>query len=128
MNKPPKKREQDGNNMTDSETIKALECCKNKRCVNCPYDDVADKFAECSAKLVNDALDLINRQKAEIDEFNNSPILTKLCLMWKAEAIKEFAEKLKDRVSCIPQHHFTLAEVQYYIDNLAKEMTEETST
>ena len=56
--------------MTDNEIIKALECCKNKRCVSCPYDDVADKFAECSAKLVNDAHGLINRQKAEIERLS----------------------------------------------------------
>lgn len=114
--------------MTDNEIIKALECCKNKRCVNCPYDDVADKFAECSAKLINDALGLINRQKAEIESKNRQiGELVSFQRFCERKAIKEFAEKLKDRVSCIPQHHFTLAEVQYYIDNLAKEMTEETS-
>lgn len=115
--------------MTDNEIIKALGCCKNKRCVNCPYDDVADKFAECSTKLVNDALDLINRKKSEI-EMKNIQIgeLVSFQRFCERKAIKEFADKLKHIVIYIPQHRFTPAEVEYYIDKLAKEMTEETST
>lgn len=97
--------------------------------MSCPYDDVADKFAECSAKLVNDALDLINRQKAEIESKNRQigelVSFQKFC---EAKAIKEFADKLKHIVIYIPQHRFTPAEVEYYIDKLAKEMTEETNT
>ena len=56
--------------MTDNEIIKALECCgefHNKRdCSKCPYCNI--KIA-CSIKLKNDARDLINRQKAEIERF-----------------------------------------------------------
>lgn len=42
----------------------------------------------------------------------------------KAEAVKEFAERLKYRTCCIPQLHFTYGEVEYHIDNLVKEFTE----
>ncbi len=115
--------------MTDNEIIKALECCKNKRCVNCPYDDVADKFAECSAKLVNDALDLINRQKAEIESKNRQiGELVSFQRFCETKAVKEFAERLKNRICNIPQHHFTCGEVEYHIEALVKETTEETST
>ena len=44
----------------------------------------------------------------------------------KREAVKEFAERLKDKITCIPQHHFTLAEVLFDIYNLVKEMIGET--
>ena len=52
--------------MTDTEIIKALECCAygHKCCDVCPYDD--NGFF-CSDKMKKDAIDLINRQKTEID-------------------------------------------------------------
>ena len=51
--------------MEDKEIIKALECCcgtAHDSCRDCPYDDIG-----CEDKLEKDALDLINRQKAEIE-------------------------------------------------------------
>ena len=50
---------------TDEQIVKALECCSgigDAKCVDCPYHD-AERCAEASA---TDAIDLINRQKAEI--------------------------------------------------------------
>ena len=94
--------------MTDNEIIKALECCSINDCRNCLYD----KAKVCGQELSKDALDLINRQKAEIErlqevkEINLNAI--KNDLPWyvihiKAEAIKEFAERfetaLDERVS-----------------------------
>lgn len=51
--------------MTDNEIIKALECCKNDGiiCFECPYK----KTNGCMEKLSADALDLITRQQAEIE-------------------------------------------------------------
>ena len=48
--------------MTDNEIIKALECCgiRDTKCISCPY-------YEKTYCVDVDALDLINRQKAEID-------------------------------------------------------------
>ena len=52
--------------MTDNEIIKALECCRNDECSQCPLQD-----GVCSEKdVIKDALDLINRQKAEIERLN----------------------------------------------------------
>ena len=130
--------------MTDNEIIKALEhCSSGGYCKDCPAPPKKTNHESCWDALMKKSVEIINRQKAEIDRLNHVRAeLSKGIDIWidiakretgyvelaRAEAIKEFAEKLKDRVSCIPQHHFTLAEVQYYIDNLAKEMTEETST
>ena len=51
--------------MTDNEIIKALErCSTNYNCGDCPYYFDAEN---CPDPLMNDALDLINRQKAEIE-------------------------------------------------------------
>lgn len=43
----------------------------------------------------------------------------------KSEAIKEFAERLKSDLGRIPQYHFTRSQVEWSIDTLVKEMTEE---
>ena len=121
--------------MTDNEIIKALECCANNICSECPCRKMF-----CSENIaIAYALDLINRQKAEIERLedvvyrltlhNNS-----LCLLdetqkkaIKSEAIKEFAERLKNKLTACSR---TIDGVSEYlildvdIDNLVKEMTE----
>ena len=53
--------------MKDNEIIKALECCKStEHCGHCSYDKDHSEIAGCTAALAKDALNLINRQKAEI--------------------------------------------------------------
>lgn len=62
--------------MTDSEIIKALECCGDEGeitlCSICPYylQDRDNDF--CQEDLHRASLDLINRQKAEIERLKNS--------------------------------------------------------
>lgn len=54
--------------MTDNEIIKALECCTDEwyeNCNECPYS--IDTVSCERMKLLEDSLDLINRQKAEIE-------------------------------------------------------------
>ena len=60
--------------MTDNEIIKALECCaKGGHCSGCcPYDDDDVDCNNCTSRLTSDALDLINRQKAEIERLKDS--------------------------------------------------------
>ncbi len=51
--------------MTDNEIIKALECCINNKCSNCPLRKMA-----CSETVaMENALGLIKRQQAESDKF-----------------------------------------------------------
>ena len=56
--------------MTDKEIKKALECCKRdfsmRNCLDCPYNK--EKSANCMSFMIEDALDLINRQQAGIEE------------------------------------------------------------
>ena len=142
--------------MTDEQIIKALECCGNQM-FSC-----TDK--QCKAKVMGDALDLINCQKAEIadskDEItelkktnthlsNEYIALSKECDKLKAEidklkeeladarylntvaaddAIKEFAERLKERVAFEAQDHYmivTRTKIDGWIDDIVEEMTEE---
>lgn len=57
--------------MTDEQIIKALECCSTDTCFSngCPLEDESDgaDIGKCTSKLSKLALDLINRQKAEIE-------------------------------------------------------------
>lgn len=58
--------------MTDSEIVKALECCSvgtfacDEQCP-CFHSKSNLKITSCRFELIGDALDLINRQKAEIE-------------------------------------------------------------
>lgn len=127
--------------MTDNDTKKALECCckgDKKDCFECPLQNSWD----CHKELREKALDLINRQKAEIERLESKvKKLGKeqydLCSQIvnlkddvkysKSEAIKEFAERLKNATLPV-----TLGGKYKYdvitkegIDNLVKEMTEQ---
>ena len=107
---------------TDEEIIKALECCKDCCCKQC---DEEPNFQE--------AIDLINRQKAEIerlekvlngrDQLVNA--LNKCYKQAKSEAVKEFAEKLKNEINIRTTYSREQDKnVMRMIDNLVKEMTE----
>ena len=123
--------------MTDNEIIKALECCMKDDCENCPY--FANGLFECGEHFNEDVLDLINRQKAEIERLkaecgNQSALWSKhyenifetaketvKAEAVKAEAVKEFAERLKEM-----SEHFWEEKENFVseddIDNLVKEM------
>lgn len=58
--------------MTDNEIIKALECCISRtsdRCRNreCPYFNRTQTYIYCKKLLKEEASNLINRQKEEIE-------------------------------------------------------------
>ena len=118
--------------MTDNEIVKALECCDMAGgafdCKKCPnFKD----FAECKESLSRCALDLINRQKVEIERLNGYlDVISYSTDKIKAEAIKEFAERLKEkacRISVSYKGEIIPERTEYHIgevdiDNLVKEM------
>ena len=131
---------------TDEEVIKALECCANADCLNCPRWTEEWGSGMC-ADFLPSVLDLINRQKAEIEILNKaveSECDSCACALLderdnaRAEAIKEFAERLKEEpIKCgLPLFGLTtkgeieayynsiLLQVRDAIDSLVEEMTE----
>jgi hypothetical protein len=53
------------NNFTDDKVIKALECCdKGGACTSCPLED---DYLPCVSSLTHLALNLINKQKNDLD-------------------------------------------------------------
>ena len=108
--------------MTDEQIIKALECCATDDgddCSQCPYGNIVYKTGSggCVNRCRKDALDLINRKKAD-----NERLLQKL----QSEVIKEFAERLKEKADdyVLAEGEFETMIFAYDIDNLVKEMTE----
>lgn len=117
--------------MNDNEIIKGFAVCndlENGACKKCPCDrGVYDN--SCLEDMKTDVYNLINRQKAEIDRFAD---IGKVYSEVRAEAIREFAERLK-RKSYITKPYaflapkntkFAMVDV-FDIDNLVKEMTED---
>ena len=125
----------------DEQIIKALECCAKEEDGNCAIRG-CPLHKHCKKDihtLEKSALDLINRQKAEIDrlkkenEFHRKTItenaqralevLVDEIDKAKSEAIKEFAERLKEKTKLLPfaaMPHTYVTGID--IDRLVKEM------
>lgn len=82
--------------MTDNEIKKALECCIAPNCADCPIftkDDIRKDIGRCVHFLEENALDLINRQQAEIER------LEKVQVQYVKAYFDEFTERLKSDFS-----------------------------
>lgn len=127
---------------TDDEVIKALECCTNCICNHAKTDTECPlvKMDFCKNYLMKQSLALISRQKVEIERLNKEVDRLSQCVLYhdgivsdlerdlfnaKAEAIKEFAERLKaERIKPeFPWDDFFVTESA--IDSLVKEMMED---
>lgn len=131
--------------MTDNEIIKAMQCVigNGVSCSECEYQK-ALPFPGCRRMCAENALDLINRQKAEIERMKNQNtlLLKKKCKdintarkIIKSEALIEFAKRLKEKVKMYNSEGvdegdliddlLTVGETVEIIDKLVKEMTED---
>lgn len=130
--------------MTDEQIINRLNFCARRDveagCYECATEPVG--WDECREWLMSQALDIINRQKSEIEQLRSrdEEFLTKNysfdkyydehIARAKSEAIKEFAERLKGKAhlhSCryLGNVYAIQATDIRDIDSLVKEMTEE---
>lgn len=129
--------------MNDNQIMQALEICRtDTTCCTCPYYSM--KAANCMAELTSDALELIKKQKEEInelagkhynecgqiakysDELNQFTDIGKMYSEIKAEIIKEFADALKSKSKIVPPNIYVIpyrAVAVEDIDNLVNEMT-----
>lgn len=127
--------------LEDNEIVEALECClsDNPPCYRCKYDGDTTTVDECMGKLMKDTLDLINRQKAEIERLTNivddgaevchnchSKYAEKIKQV-KAEAVKEVVNRLQKLIiSQLGCSTMEKKEAYYFcldvIDNIEKEM------
>ena len=110
--------------MNDNDIIKLLKVCSTASgCKDCRFADSTDCAGEVSAM----ALDLINRLKAENEESRGIVYTcrTDALKSIRTEAVKEFAERLKDAVD--KPREIDGEDIDFIIDiidSLVKEMTE----
>lgn len=91
--------------ITDEEIKSSLEVIATTRnCNECKIRNCKWGTCNCSQITANAALDLINRQKAEIEKLKGSTIVSNIMESKrikreaKAEAYKEFANKVKQEL------------------------------
>lgn len=133
--------------MTDKEIESSLKVIATTRnCNECKIRNCKWGTCNCSQITANAALDLINRQKTEIERLKcemgkllpkdcsyamQMEVSNKLESQIKSEAIKEFAEKLKEKISDChivsdgEYCGFDCGDVHECIDNILKEMVGE---
>lgn len=123
--------------MADNEIIKALECCSTGE----TYDDceksgcplylgitMGCKYIDKENQLYSDALDLINRQQAEIERLKKLLMeeeakYNKCAKRFYKEAIKDFAERLKSAIYINTNLLvYQCEDVESVIDDIAEEM------
>ena len=126
--------------LTDNEIIKALECCSKGEVyadcerLGCPLYlgiSLGCKYVDNENKLYADALDLINRQQAEIEKLKIENQALRMAANSyklhyneaKVEAVKEFADRLKKE--CIIDRGYEILQ-EGTIDNLVKELVGDT--
>ena len=124
--------------LTDSEIVKALECCKyeyDTKCELCCYNFYSR--TGCRSELRRNALDLINRLQAEnerLKDYNENLLtantsLSNEILDAKTEAYKESIEKVKEKLRDIAKidwqdnYYYLIGEA--FFDNLLKELVGE---
>ena len=132
--------------MNDNEILKALECCANEQgCENCPANPHRGNYGFCTPPLIRAAFDLVTRQRAKIERFEKenhekfnkwkildnrtkqryAELYEEAKAVVRAEAIKEFAERLKEQKYQSSdwsrgEHPFVVEESD--IDELVQEM------
>lgn len=124
--------------MTDSEIVKALECCIDSNCCkeNCPIFDERDSLSLCTSKLSRYALGLINHIQAENEELKTENLILsqkrfniferieftdKFKKQAKAEAYTEYGELYKSKLD----HPFIQRAGKEYV-NFLKAMVDDT--
>ena len=112
------------------EVIATTGNCNECKIRNCKWG-----ICNCSQITANAALDLINRLQAEIESLKKV-VIDDYAIEYddkiKSEAIKEFAERLKNKIKteCNPYgkptfDYDTSIAIMRYVDNLVKGMTGE---
>lgn len=114
--------------MSDEEIMKALECCASTSnvCDECPIAEELKEACKCGEYLFGEILDLIYRQRAEIERLKDlvrvkKEDLSKYENLIKSETVREFAERLKEIVK-FTDDTYECWEIEGYIDDLVKEM------
>ena len=97
--------------ITDTEIIEALKCCSKIHCRGCVFWEM--RSAQCVSELLSNTLDLINRQKAEIERLQKQLELAEQCIA-----------EVEDAAYRGGYNDYIDSAIDSY-NNLVKEMTED---
>ena len=101
---------------TDEEIIKALEVClEGDNCKECPINPNQGNYGYCTGLAMKEALNLINRQKAEVAYWMDAAANA------KTEAVGAFAERIKKYYASLGGET-AAAGVEYHVDQIAREV------
>ena len=132
---PPTLKKQKGTNgmkekkLTDEEIVRALECCIQNEtentcayCIGCPASDWdSEDDLECNADMMKKSIDLIHRQKAEIERLTEEKNdWESSCHMW-SEANKKNHLKFTKTLEKLCEEREKNAELQKQVDELEEE-------
>lgn len=131
------------NELKPEDVMKALECCSNPNvdaCSKCPIYPFSLNWTqyECMETAIRHALALLREKDEEIDRlkekadrnFENLKAVLEERRSERAEAITEFAERLKASLNDVARWQMHGVEGEYFIigksliDRIAKEMKE----
>lgn len=105
--------------MTDNEIINSLERTASWVCDECKFNGEMCDGNKCEKVIADNALDLINRQKAEIERLKDELHRAKVEISKHFDYMDEAANEAIDFfASCLK------IKLNRMIDNLVKEMTE----
>jgi hypothetical protein len=119
--------------MTDIDIVKALECCNKpvgkNSCEDCPFHHSQGR---CTENMLTNALNLLNRQQAEIerlkarDERRKKLNYDEGIKQLKAEAIKEVEVKIHEKLHQAEMHgNFEPVVTREMFDSVVKELVGE---
>lgn len=116
--------------MTDNEIIKALECCGKSPpvCHECKYKGKCNRI-DCYDYLKRDAVDLINRQKAEIERLKRELISADEVIGYREaeiEVLKKIQQKVLSEQGSYTTNDRTVCDdcERLWIDSLLKSKSE----
>jgi hypothetical protein len=99
--------------MNDNEIIKALEYCKTQgitsECTDCVYKGTP---TDCMGVMLCDALDLINRQRAEIERLREIRDLCNATILEKKEQIEKLKNSDASKEECTIRQHNEIKELK----------------
>ncbi len=98
--------------MTDEQIIQALECCgKEYSCEKCILNTWLNKKRDCVGKILGNALDLINRQKDKIKEFDEKLIIQQGLIDYQKAEIERLKQNI-DGLNIFTTNHIKVIRLQ----------------
>ena len=106
--------------LIDNEIVKALEKCINLDCEKCSSRTRFKTATNCRNELLALCLDLINRQKAEIERLREIRDLCNTTILEKNEQIEKLKISDASKEECTIRQHNEIKELRAEIERLKK--------